>query len=133
MGDKGTRNGGMNLLGEHVGVTLCQLAIDSSCFLMRMRAITLAAETLCDAGGIGTNGPGLLHEIALAILKAIRTSVKLCFDEVMSTSERKDLGVPPVLAGSGPLNTDNTPLRYHNFREDLKIGEEFAEKGAVLV
>ena len=98
---------------------------------MRMRAITLASETLCDTGESSTNGPGLLHEIPLAILKAIRTSVKLRFDKVMPTSERKDLGVPPVLAGSGPLNTDNTPLRYHNFREGLKIGEEFAEKRAV--
>ena len=100
---------------------------------MRMRAITLASDILGDIGGSGTNGPRFLHDIPLAIPKAIGTPVKLRFDKVMPTSERKDLGVPPVLAGSGPLNTNNTPFSYHNFREGLKIGEELAEERAVSV
>ena len=77
---------------------------------MRMGAITLASEALSDTGGVSTDRPGLLHEDALAIPKAIRTPVKLCSDKVMPTSERKNLRIPPVLAGGGPLNTNDTPL-----------------------
>jgi len=98
-----------------------------------VRTITFPSKTLRDTVGVSTDGPGFLHEIPLAIPKAIRTPVKLRFYKVMSTSESQNLRVPPVLARSGPLNTNNTPPGNHDIRESLKIGEEGAEERAMIL
>ena len=66
-------------------------------------------------------------------MKSVSTPVKLCFDKVMLPSESEDLGITPILARSGPFNTNNTPSANDEIREDFKIIEKRTEERAVIM